>query len=92
MSVAVLFPDGSVRQVVGALKLERDGFVQCPLNCDPQWKYVWQSGHWVATVRHGQIHAMPKAERKAWWEDIAQLADDAVAAPLDEAGARRSAA
>lgn len=87
MSVAVTFPDGTVRQVIGVLKLERDGFVQMPLNCDPHWKYVLQSGHWVAASRHGKIRAIPMPERGCWWDDIAQMRDDA-----DGMDGRRSAA
>ena len=87
MSVAVTFPDGTVRQVIGALKLERDGFVQSPLNCDPHWKYVLQSGRWVAASRHAKVRAISTADRSCWWDNIPQMRDDA-----EEHTARQSAA
>ncbi|MDX3911208.1 MAG: hypothetical protein QHC67_15525 [Sphingobium sp.] len=92
MTVAVIFPDGTIRQVIGALKLERDGFVQSPINCDPHWKYEWQSGHWMATARHGKIRSIPRPDRAAWWESISQMADDDAVTEHNEADAHRSAA
>ncbi|MGK2910538.1 MAG: hypothetical protein ACSLE1_12175 [Sphingobium sp.] len=87
MTVAVTFPDGTIRQVISALKLERDRFVQTPINCDPHWKYVMRSGQWFASSRHGNVRIVPFTDRGCWWDDISQMHDQP-----DEVGPRRSAA
>ena len=92
MAVAVIFPDGTIKQVVAALKLEQGRFVQCPINCDPQWKYQLQADQWVARSRHAKIRALPKAEREAWWQGISHMADDVAPRDHENIGPRRSAA
>lgn len=91
MAVAVIFPDGTVRNVIGELRLEGGRFVQNPINCDPRWKYVRQSGAWIAQGRHGQVHMMPLTDRRCWWHSIPQMSDD-VAALSDDGEAARSVA
>ncbi|AUW56723.1 hypothetical protein C1T17_00130 [Sphingobium sp. SCG-1] len=85
MAVAVMFPDGTIRNVIGELKLEGGRFVQSPINCDPRWKYIKQSGVWTAQGRHGQVHMMPLADRRCWWHSIPQMSDDVAEAPNDRA-------
>lgn len=79
MAVAVTYPDGTVRTVISELRLEGERFVQSPINCDPRWKYVRQSGVWIAQGRHGQVHMMPLADRRCWWDSISQMAEDVTA-------------
>lgn len=87
MTVAVTFPDGTIRQVISALKMERDRFVQTPINCDPHWKYVIRSGRWFAASRHSNITIVPFADRGCWWDNIPQMRDE-----LQEYGPQRTAA
>ncbi|MES1984035.1 MAG: hypothetical protein V4461_03675 [Pseudomonadota bacterium] len=75
MTVAVVFPDGTIRNVMGMLKRDGQRFVQCPINCNPQWKYLWRAGRWVATRRNSKVRALALPEHGAWWETIPQMAD-----------------
>lgn len=91
MAVAVMFPDGTVRNVISELRLEGERFVQNPINSDPRWKFIRRSGVWTAQGRHGQVHMMPLSDRRCWWHSIPSMADD-VAEACGEAVAQRSVA
>ncbi|MFC3440093.1 hypothetical protein ACFOKF_02580 [Sphingobium rhizovicinum] len=82
MSIAVQFPDGSVREVPGQLRQVDDpadgqpGFEQVPLNCDSRWHFYRKGRIWCARPRHGHLAAFRQPE-ESWWEALAVLRDDA---------------
>ncbi|SEI56854.1 hypothetical protein SAMN05518849_101111 [Sphingobium sp. AP50] len=94
MSIAVQFPDGSVREVPGQLWQVDDpangqpSFEQIPLNCDSRWHFYRKGRIWRARLRHGHLTALRQPE-EAWWEAIAILCDDR---GRDEPGQWESAA
>lgn len=81
MTVPVLFPDGTVRNVPGQLKIVIAGedsissFEQVPINCDAAWSYERQGRTWVARRRNQRVTALrPPVEE--WWRSIKQMAED----------------
>lgn len=83
MSIAVQFPDGSVRDLPGQLR-QVDGpagphgapmFEQVPLNCDSRWLYYRSGKGWCARPRSGHLAAF-RAPVMEWWRSIASMTDD----------------
>lgn len=90
MAVPVLFPDGTRRQVIAELRADYHApvgntterfvpgrFVQCPINADPLWKYIWRNGRWIACPRYGSPVAPSSGDLAPWWTGIASMTDDA---------------
>ena len=92
MSVPVLFPDGTKRQVIAELRLDspsargvaKGRFVQCPINADPLWKYVQRNGQWIARPRFGSAPLRIATEVPNWWDGIDLMRDEAPATPCRE--------
>lgn len=80
MTVAIRFPDGSIRDVPGQLvakpgKTDRTPvFVQIPVNCDPLWRYRQVGDAWFAFSRHANLSVLRPAGRE-WWQSIKQMDD-----------------
>lgn len=86
MTIAVRFPDGSVRDVPSELRPVHDGapdapprFRHVPLDCDGRWIFVEKDGRWRARARHGSL-AILSPQPDPWWQGIATM-DDALRAP-----------
>ncbi|HUD92008.1 hypothetical protein [Sphingobium sp.] len=88
MSIAVQFPDGSVRDIPGQLRQVDDDsfpnhpprFEQVPLNCDSRWLYYRSGKSWFARPRHGHLAAFRPAVDE-WWHSIEAMADSEEAKP-----------
>ena len=86
MTVPVQFPDGTVRNVPGQLKIIRlsydediGAYEQVPINCDPHWFYERQDQQWLARRRTQRLTALrPPVEE--WWRSIRQMAEEAPSA------------
>jgi hypothetical protein len=83
MSIAVQFPDGSVRHVPGQLREIEDAahpggpplFEQVPLNCSSLWRYYRSGKGWFARPRSGHLAAF-RAPADEWWRPVAAMADE----------------
>ncbi|MDX3900081.1 MAG: hypothetical protein QHC40_06180 [Sphingobium sp.] len=82
MTIAIRFPDGTVRDVPGQLVADPvqagrvPSFVQVPVNCDPLWHYRKVEDCWLAFARHANVSAFAPAGRE-WWHSIPQMDDRA---------------
>lgn len=83
MSIAVQFPDGSVRDLPGQLRQLDDpaapnrapSFEQIPLNCDSRWHYYRSGKNWFARPRSGHVTTFRQPVEE-WWRSIATMIDD----------------
>lgn len=81
MALAIVFPDGSIRDVPGHLMPRGEScgratvFTQVPVNCDPMWRYCQIDGHWRAVPRHGDNISMLTPNVREWWQSIVQMQD-----------------
>lgn len=83
MTIAVQFPDGSVRNVPAQLREIGDplhpdalpAFERVPLNCDSRWTYHRRGKQWFAMPRSGSLTALRPA-RTEWWRSVPQMDDD----------------
>lgn len=83
MTIAVQFPDGSVRTVPGQLRVVEDAahpdgpplFEQVPLNCSSRWHYYRKGKGWFARPRTGHLSAF-RVPQEEWWRPVAAMADD----------------
>jgi hypothetical protein len=84
MTIAVRFPDGSVRNIPAQLKEipnpsshdAQPGFERVPLNCDPVWRFQRVGDHWYATPRSGSL-SMLKPILPEWWRTVQHMDDPA---------------
>lgn len=83
MTIAVRFPDGSVRNVPAQLKevpalgsangqpvIER-----VPLNCDPVWRFQRVGDDWYAAPRSGSLSVL-KPILPEWWRTVRHMGLD----------------
>ncbi|CCW17707.1 hypothetical protein EBBID32_20550 [Sphingobium indicum BiD32] len=84
MTIAVRFPDGSVRNIPAQLKEIPDAsspdtqpsFERVPLNCDPVWRFQRVGEEWYATPRSGSL-SMLKPILPEWWRTVRHMDDSA---------------
>ena len=94
MTIAVQFPDGSIRNVPAQLREVGDPhradalptFERVPLNCDSRWAYHRRGNRWFARPRNGSLTALRPATAE-WWRAVPQMDDDA---PTDGSGQQQS--
>jgi hypothetical protein len=79
MTISVHFPDGSVRDMPGELRmLDTDDccFRQVPLRCHARWRFIEVDGRWLAEPRHGRVTRLaPPSD--PWWRGIAAMEEPA---------------
>lgn len=83
MTIAVQFPDGSVRNVPAQLREIGDPlhphalptFERVPLNCDSRWTFHRRGDRWFARPRSGSLTALRPAKPE-WWRSVPQMDDE----------------
>jgi hypothetical protein len=84
MTIAVRFPDGSVRNIPAQLKEIIDpastggqpSFERVPLNCDSIWRFERVGNDWYATPRNGSLSLL-KPILPEWWRTVRHMDDRA---------------
>lgn len=80
MTIAVRFPDGSVRNIPAQLKEipnpsspdAQPSFERVPLNCDPVWRFQRVGDDWYATPRSGSLSLL-KPILPEWWRTVRHM-------------------